>query len=401
MLETGFFLITLLLILTIFPFYFLILLITAGGFIYKLRRGRDRGENGDQKFHILIPAHNEEPSIGTTLQSLKEVSYSGDKYQITVIADNCTDDTAKIAKSCGVEVLERFDASKKSKGYALEYAIDLILKDPKESSDAFVIIDADTRVDPNMLTEFARELARGKDWLQAYYTTSNPDSSWRTQLLTYALSLFNGVWLMGQEGLGLGVALRGNGMCFRKEALRRFGWQAYGLAEDLEFSWRLKLAGEKVYFVADTKVYGEMVAAGDQGAQSQRQRWEKGRKALRQEFNGPVRAHKNIGILKKILFLLDLYMLPLSPLFSGLLVSFILCVILAVMGGVTASLKLFFALEFTMFGALFLYAISSLVLLRTPTRYLLALYHLPLYIGWKLVLFFKRKPTEWIRTPRG
>ena len=143
------------------------------------------------------------------------------------------------------------------------------------------MIDADTIVDPGILTAFAAALGEGKDWVQCYYTVRNPDASWRTRMMTYAFSLFNGVWLLGQDRLGLAVGLKGNGMCFSTRGLGRFPWRAYGLTEDLEFSWMLRIAGERTHFLPGTRVCGTMLSRGGSAATAQRLRWEAGRKATR------------------------------------------------------------------------------------------------------------------------
>ena len=114
-----------------------------------------------------------------------------------------------------------------------------------DSIDALVIVDADTTVDPGLLVEFDRELRSGHDWIQAYYTVANPDESWRTRLLTYAFSLFNGVMPLGKTRLGLGALFTGNGMCFSVRGLRRVPWHCHGLVEDMEYSWILRIAGEQ------------------------------------------------------------------------------------------------------------------------------------------------------------
>ena len=110
------------------------------------------------------------------------------------------------------------------------------------------MIDADTTVDRDLLRSFARGLERGDDWIQSYYTVANPDQSWRTRLLTYAFSLYNGVMLLGQKALGGTASFKGNGMCFSVRGLRRVPWKCYGLVEDMEYSWTLRIAGERSRF---------------------------------------------------------------------------------------------------------------------------------------------------------
>ena len=137
---------------------------------------------------------------------------------------------------------------------------------------------------PELLRAFDRELQSGHDWIQAYYTVSNPDESWRTRLLTYTFSLINGVMPLGKSRLGLGGAFKGNGMCFSVNGLNRIPWRSHGLVEDMEFSWAVRLAGEKIVFLPDVSVYGAMLVHGGAPAASQRRRWEFGRKEIRKIF---------------------------------------------------------------------------------------------------------------------
>ncbi len=355
---------------------------------------RDRGRS----FVILVPAHNEEDGLPATLDSLRCLSYPKSLYEIIVIADNCQDRTAEVARARDVTVLERSDAQKKSKGYALEFALQHLQQRAAKPA-AVVVIDADTRVDASLLEIFAGELASGKDWIQAYYSVSNPDESQKTKLMTYAFSLFNGIWLLGQDFLGLGSALRGNGMCFSWAGLQRCPWQAYGLAEDLEFSWRLRLAGEKVHFTAAARVYGEMIAGQAQAAASQRQRWEHGRKGLEATFGQELRESSFAG---ERLFLLktDLKMPPLSRYVSVLGLSLVL--LLLARKTMTAGFHgpLISLVGITLLTVLFLYLFSPFYCLGLPLRYGLSLLRAPFYMLWKLRLAFRPAPSAWARATR-
>ena len=155
---------------------------------------------------------------------------------------------------------------KKSKGYAIEFLLESLERSGElDSLDAVVIVDADTTIDPNLLRSFDNALRRGHDWIQAYYTVANPDQSWRTRLMTYAFSLFNGVMQLGQNALGSSAGFKGNGMCFSTRGLHRRPWRSYGLVEDMEYSWTLRVAGEKILFLPDVSVYGAMLGSGGNG----------------------------------------------------------------------------------------------------------------------------------------
>ena len=167
-------------------------------------------------------------------------------FKVLVIADNCTDQTALAARREGRTVVERHDLAKKSKGHAIDFLIQQLRQTGELATyDALVVIDADTTASPGLLTGFARAAESGYEWAQCFYTVANPEGSWRTRLLTYAFSLFNGVTPLGQSLLGLSAGFRGNGMCFGTKGLERVPWQSHGLVEDMEYSWTVRIAGGK------------------------------------------------------------------------------------------------------------------------------------------------------------
>ena len=251
------------------PYFLFLLVVSVAAFV--ARRMSKIAAAPQSRFLIVIPAHDEEPVISKAVESCLEVEYPRPLYNVLVIADNCSDETAKLARTAGAQVFERFDDTKKSKGHAID---DLIVRlegnGELDAIDALVIVDADTVVSSRLLAFFDEHLRAGHDWIQVYYSVSNPDDSWRTQLLRYALSLFNGVMPLGKGRLGLGANLNGNGMCFSVKGLRRVPWHSHGLVEDLEYGWELRMAGEEVVFEPDVAVYGAMLAKGGEATVNQR-----------------------------------------------------------------------------------------------------------------------------------
>ncbi len=356
----------------------------------------------DTSFVILVPAHNEETSLARTIVSLQKLDYPKHLLEILVIADNCQDATAEVAVKAGAQVLERFDQSKKSKGFALEYALETLRKRAKHP-DAVVVIDADSVVDPGLLLAFDRRLQGGHDWLQAYYTVANPDDSWRTQMMSYAFAHFNGVWLLGQDALGLGSALRGNGMAFSWKGLERCPWQAYGLAEDLEFSWRLRQSQEKVVFVPEVRVYGEMIDRNPAAIAAQRLRWEHGRKQLRQTFSREI--WRGTGSKsRRFILLTDLYMPALAGYTARLLLT-----LASAIGFHAVELaspwdglsSLFLGLALVQCLNFAIYIFMPFILMKLPKSYLKLFVLVPFYAVWKLGLMLKKAPAAWVRTERN
>ena len=234
------------------------------------------------RFVVVVPAHNEELSIGSTVRDLAQIDYPASLFRIVVVADNSTDGTAREAEKAGAEVLTRNDPSRRGKGYALEYAFDRLLNDADRPVDAVVVVDADTTVSPNLLRAFAGRLAAGESALQASYQVANGEATWRTALMSVAFACMHDVRSVGRERLGLSTGLRGNGMCFSVRALREVPHRATSLVEDVEHGLDLAAANIRVAFVHDAWVKAEMPEHSEE-ASSQRQRWERGRSKLRRE----------------------------------------------------------------------------------------------------------------------
>ena len=389
--------------LVLWPFFALILTATLGALAARPRRSE--GDGPEARFLVVIPAHDEAAGIAATIRSCQAFHYPADRFEVLVIADNCSDETAAIARREGATVLERFDSLRKSKGYAIEDMIEWLRKTGQFGQfDAIVIIDADSLADPGLLRCFARVLRDGHDWIQCLYTVSNPDASWRTRLLTYAFSLFNGVFPLGLSQVGLSASFRGNGMCFSRAGLERVPWQSRGLVEDLEFSWVVRTAGERIAFVADAGVSGEMVVRGGAAAAAQRKRWEFGRRELRRKFLWPLLRSQRLGGLQKLAALLELVF----PSMVTLVVSYLVvgCINLIAIGSVPSILSFpgrVFLLASTLFMTLTLglYAVSPFFVLRLPWVYALSLGYFPIYAGWKFAVALGEKPVHWVRTARN
>src|SRR5260221_9464238 len=157
-------------------------------------------ESPHHNFALLVPAHNEELLlVGNLLESFSALAYPKDQYTVYVVADNCTDKTAELARAVdGVRVYERFDEVKRGKGYALGWILQQ-LKEDQLVHDAYVVLDADSVVEPTFLQWMAKELARGAQALQAHYTVLNTTESPGTALRWIALTLKNYVWPLGRS----------------------------------------------------------------------------------------------------------------------------------------------------------------------------------------------------------
>ncbi len=275
--------------LVVLPYFLYLLAIAVAAMSARRTRTTLSETQPRSRMLVVIPAHDEETGVANTVASCRSADYPESLFSVLVIADNCTDRTAATAAEAGARVVERSDPIKRSKGYAIEYLIGRLAGSGELAAlDALVVVDADTTIDRSLLRRFDAHLQAGHDWVQAYYTVANPDESWRTRLMTHAFALFNGVMQLGHTALGTSAGLRGNGMCFSTRGLSRQPWVSYGLVEDMEFSWTLRLAGERIAFEPASRVYGAMLGSGGTAAANQRRRWEFGRGEVRRMYTGLV-----------------------------------------------------------------------------------------------------------------
>jgi cellulose synthase/poly-beta-1,6-N-acetylglucosamine synthase-like glycosyltransferase len=384
--------------------YFLFLLALAVASMISRRAGPRAPEGGPRsRFLVVIPAHDEESGIATTVASCRSADYPESLFSVLVIADNCTDRTAAISAEAGARVVVRSDPLKKSKGYAIEYLIvQLVESGEFDALDALVLVDADTTIDPTLLRRFDAHLQAGHDWIQAYYTVANPDESWRTRLMTYAFSLFNGVMQLGQTALGTSAGLRGNGMCFSTRGLKRCPWASYGLVEDMEFSWTLRVAGERIAFEPAGRVYGAMVGSGGTAAANQRRRWEFGRGEVRRTYAGRLLRSERVGWWEKLVSLCELTIPPMGPLLSLYLVltTLDLVAFVATPADAMAVRWVLLACTALMGVSVGLYGLSPFLAMRLPWRFARSLALVPAYVAWKALVRLQGRPKGWVRTAR-
>ncbi len=229
-----------------------------------------------RRIAVLIPAHDEELSLGLSLDSILKADYPAELRPVVVVADNCTDGTARVARSVGVTALERTDTARRGKGYALAFGLETLLAD---RPDAVLILDADCQIEPDTFRVLDAYLAAGAEAVQCGVLTRNADDA-STSFVGAMGNVFDNLLSAGKDRIGWPVPLRGSGMAFRRDVLERFPWQDFGLTEDAEYSDRLAAGGVRVRFDPRPLVRSETpTRRGD--LYQQRRRW---RAAL---FGGP------------------------------------------------------------------------------------------------------------------
>jgi 1,2-diacylglycerol 3-beta-glucosyltransferase len=393
------------------PFIEILMLIVLGFFLSYLlllsilaliARTKTEFHTAHQKaFAVVVPAHNEELVIERTLRSLFTVDYRSELYDVIVVADNCTDRTAEIARSVGAVVYERDDASRKGKGYALRWCFDKILRSSCDY-DAVVVVDADSLVSKNFLEVMNFNLDHGAKVLQAADIVLPQPGVWSPEVTRIALLLYNYVRPLGRKVLGFTAGLRGNGMCFSTEILRTVPWDAFSITEDLEYGVRLLRQGIRVTFVPEATVYARMPELA-KNAETQRARWESGRIAVIKTNVGQLLGD---AVRKFSLRSLDMAVELLMPAFVNMLVvsglMFFITLILAAAG--ISTMYGFLLLWGIVVGMGVLHVLIGLIAAKADRSMYTAILYLPRYALWKLYLYaklvFRGRPDEWIRTSR-
>ncbi len=354
-----------------------------------------------KKFAIIIPAHNEEKVIDATLRSAKQISYPTDLFDLIVVADNCTDRTAKIALANGAIVFERFDSNRRGKGYALNWIIPQVLERlPKY--EACVFVDADSIIKPSFLEEMNISLQKGQRIIQGSDLVLDNSNSWRVQLMLIAFALQNYVRPLGKSRLGFSTPLKGNGMCFGAEVLRTMKWDETSLGEDLDMGMELIAAGEKIFFNQDAVVYASMPTHADSAA-TQRTRWEGGRFASMRTKVPPILREawkkKSIYIFEAAV---DAAFPPLAILFLSSVVFVFLNVLFLKFGFLSTNVLVFAWL--LIIAIIVIHCVFGMIIARVHPRNLLAFLYVPRFLIWKLgvygTMLSGKAAKNWVRTER-
>ena len=348
------------------------------------------------RFDVIVPAHNESAVIERTVASLLKLDWPRDRFRPIVVADNCSDDTAALARAAGATVLERFNTELRGKGYALDHAFSASRREGW--ADAVVIIDADAEVSPNTLEAFACRIERGAQAVQVHYGILNPMASWRTRLLTIAKASFHIVRSRARERLGLSCGIRGNGWCVTHRLLVEVPYKAFSLTEDLEYGITLGLAGHRVHYADEAHSDADMVTSSAT-AGKQRQRWEDGRFALIREKTSTVLKAAIARRSKVCLDLAcDLLVLPLSYVALNAVALTALAIVGLRLAPALGKVWLWLGLGCTV--SIVLYVLRGWQLSGLGRQGLIDLARAPFFIAWKVVLMLRRRDSGWVRTDR-
>jgi len=345
---------------------------------------------------VLVPAHNESANLLPTLASLQQQLQPADL--LLVIADNCSDDTATLARQAGAQVIERCHADLRGKGYALAFGVDHLRVNPP---DVVLVVDADCTLSPGAVHLIAGQChASGKPVQMLNLMRAGPDAGLKLRVLEFAMLMKNLVRPLGSFRLGQACHLMGTGMALPWPLIATAQLATGNITEDMKLGIDLAIAGHAPQFLPQAQV--SSVFPTDTGvARVQKSRWEHGHLAtLTAELPGLALAALRSRKPALIVMTLDLLIPPVALYFLLLTLALLASATAAVFWPVWQAAALLMGLAFSCFGlgvglGWFFFGrhlLSARELLTTP---LYALWKIPVYLA-----YFLKKRSGWVRTKR-
>ena len=354
---------------------------------------------------VVVPAHDEEPMIARTVQSLlaagcsahaahgaHETAAAGWDVPVFVVAHNCTDRTAAVAANAGAQVIELSKVNVRGKAAALRCGFTATRA---AGANAFLVVDADSVASPNLIAATRAALEAGAAATQCRYELELPASGpigMRARLRVLAFRGINVLRARGRANLGFSAGVFGNGFAVTDETLQRVPFSVDSICEDMEYHVRLVLAGLRVHWLENAYVHAPLAPGGSARA-TQEARWEGGRFHVATRATGTLLAAVSRGNWRALEMLSEAWSLPLSRgILALLLMAFLPVHWLHIFAITCAAVVLAYVLEAVFLGV-------------EPWRDLAALAGAPLHLVWKLaitplVLRQSRAGAEWARTRR-
>ena len=341
---------------------------------------------------VIMPAHNESLVISQSIKSI--LSQLGKQDQLLVVADNCSDDTATIAKNLSAQVIERTNLNARGKSYALDYGIQHLKLCPPQ---VLVIIDADCIVEKGAIDKLVVACAAKQRPIQALYLMEPPaNPSLKARVAAFAWVVKNKVRPLGLNRLGMPCQLMGTGMAFLWQDIVEVNLASGHIVEDMKLGVDLTRANKPPLFLPDALVTS-VFPPSDEATKTQRARWEHGHLSVivSEVPSLLVEAFKTKN-LAMLALAFDLLVPPLA-------VLVLLCFILFIVSfGLSSQAALFMAglLLMALFAAVLLAwlffgreVINFKQLCYAP---IYALIKIPLYIK-----FFVNRQVDWVRSKRN
>lgn len=280
---------------------------------------------------VLIPAHNEAEVIAQTLESVK--ACLGPNDRLLVVADNCSDDTAQIARTAGADVAERSNNRERGKGFALDHGVKILAEDPP---GAVMILDADCVVTQNALDVARQSLAKSDRPVQLLYLIvqkSKNGLSIKQKLDAFTFHLKNRVRAAGLQAMGAPVHMSGSGVALKWEHLDGLALATSNIVEDMEIGLKLAALGRGLQYEDRARVTSWFPETGT-GAETQKNRWVHGHMQVAL-FAAPKALFDSLarGRVGGALFALDAMVPPLTLFLALLVAAFLGLLTLSLLSG--------------------------------------------------------------------
>lgn len=343
---------------------------------------------------VLVPAHDEEEGIDATLANIKAQLRHQDR--LVVVADNCSDRTAEIARAAGAEVFERFDAVRRGKGFALDAGIRYLKDAPP---DIVLLVDADCFLGPNSLDVLAEAvIASGRPSQSCNLMTAPAGAPMSHAVAEFAFRVKNYVRPLGLSRLGLPCQVT-TGIAMTWSHLSSADVANSNRAEDMKLGLDLASAGYAAKFCRHAQITSQFPTSKE-GTDSQRRRWEGGHLTL---MRSEVRSLFTLRTLlnpARLALTLDLTVPPLTLLVFHLVSLQLLTAMLAIMTGTIWPLVIATAnLILVMIGTIVAWLMHGREALPASV-----LYRIPLYVLWKFKFYprtiYGGDSDGWVRTDR-
>lgn len=361
--------------------YIFILSIAA---VFPVKRVRNKLDQ--VKIAVVIPAHNESLLIAESVKFVYEQNYPKELFQVFVIADNCSDDTAEKARQAGAQVFERYENP--GKGQALNFAFTQLLKNDWQ---AFLVIDADCSLQGEALKALNCEIIAGEKTLQLLDGVLNPNENNRTRSMQMGMASFNGFRPRGKNALGVSCGLFGNGFCLERSVLTKIPYLAHSIVEDLEYHILLLKNGYQMKLVDDGFAAAQAPIKNEDSS-VQRTRWEVGKVLMIRQYSSELFKNALLGKGWAWQAISEVMMPP-----SSLIV--LLCLLPLIFG---FSFERWLAASFLLV-MVFHYALASLYY-GSFGNFIRICFYVPWYILWKTFVVVKSltnmNSLSWVRTHR-
>ena len=246
-------------------------------FVGLFGKEKEHTAKSNHRYGVIISARNEEKVVGLLIDSIKKQTYPSELIDVFVVADNCTDNTAAVARLAGATVYERCNKTKVGKGYALDDLFHHIDRDfGYEAYDAFIVFDADNVIAPTYIEEMNKVFDNGYHIITSYRNSKNYGENWISA--GYSLWFLREARYLNNARMQLGTscAISGTGFLISRSIVQKNnGWVHHLLTEDIEFTTDNIIAGEKIGYCGKAVLFDEQPVKFAQSYR-QRLRWAKG-----------------------------------------------------------------------------------------------------------------------------